>query len=92
MKTGHAVGACAILGLAIIAEFIYFQRRTSANNLNIAWQQGRDQPTEWYDADYVAPVGTRAAPRMFVSEEQGNVTQIQGGRSSWTNSTGRWAA
>lgn len=95
------VGAIMVVGLSVIAS--HFLLRNQINK-GIEYQQFGSQstangPATITSAGFVTPVATHAAPRMYVKSGAGadgpgnpGESWLQGGGSSVTNSTGRWAA
>ncbi len=83
--------AVALLGVGLAANFIW----TKAQIVNLPYGGATDtanSPQSLVDADFVSPVGVFAAPRMYTGAgHEPSQSWVQGGGSSVTSSTGRWA-
>jgi len=94
------IGAVIAVGLVTVYNF-YWTKLAIAHAFAVAGgaTDVANNPQSLVDADFVSPVATHAAPRMYVNSGNGSnghdnpgESWIQGGGSSVTNTTGRWAA
>jgi hypothetical protein len=84
------LGGMIIIGLALAYNFIWtkqYVKHTSGGAWNTI-----NEPSSLVDSGFLSPVGTVAAPRMYTGMSQPSEGWEQGGGSSVTSSTGRWAA
>lgn len=97
-------GAVCIVGLSVLASYLMLKNYVDRSIEN-AYQtnsygenSAANSPTSLVGADFMTPVATIAAPRMYVAHKPGaepsanpGESWLQGGGASITNSTGRWA-
>jgi hypothetical protein len=101
MNSKHLTGAVIAIGIAVIAShFVTRGQIKRAYNINqFGVVSAANGPATPVSAGYLRPPGVWVAPRMYVGNNPGasplsnpGEDWIQGGGSSVTSTTGRWAA
>ena len=91
LNSKFLAGGLAIVGLAVIASH-FLLRNEMAKGTTVTTTDVTTNPTPTTSSNWLAPIASTAAPRMFVGGRGApGGDWAQGGGSSVTSSTGRWA-